>query len=69
MEGKVLPEDINNGAGVSGRVSGPLYPQCSQLAEDSQVFPILLVPRVLNPISSGRLSKCTKDEAKSTEVT
>ena len=63
-------EDIAYGRlGGSGCVSGPLYPQCSQWAKDSQVFPILLVPRVPNPIASGRLSEYTKDEAKSTEVT
>ena len=48
-------------------MSGPLYPQLSHWAEDSQVFLVQLVPRFLEPIASGRLSESTKDEVKSTE--
>ena len=51
----------------SDYVSGPLYPRRSQWAKDSQVFLVRLVPRFPEPIASGRLSKSTKDEAKSTE--
>ena len=51
----------------NSHLSGPLYPQHSQWAEDSQVFLVRLAPRFPEPIASGRLSESTKDEAKSTE--
>ena len=62
--GPVLHVFAASGQGV---MSGPLYPQRSQWAEDLQVFLVRLVPKFPDLIASSRLSKSTKDEAKSTE--